>query len=136
MATTTTVDHTRLALDLLLQRETRDEWALGSEVERLTGTGVVPGFVTAYARFDLAFVLELATRAGAGPDDARVASIDAFLESRRGPAGLWEHPARPELSRRLTFELLLSRRRLAAGDWAGTAPSLPFHGTGRRRGGW
>lgn len=127
---------TRRALDLLLQRETRDEWALGSEVERLTGTGVVPGFVTAYARFDLAFVLELATRAGAGPDDARVASIDAFLESRRGPAGLWEHPARPELSRRLTFELLLSRRRLAAGDWAGTAPSLPFHGTGRRRGGW
>jgi len=64
------------------------------------------------------------------------ASIDAFLESRRGPAGLWEHPARPELSRRLTLELLLSRRRLAAGDWAGTAPSLPFHGTSRRRGGW
>ena len=127
---------TRRALDLLLQRETRDEWALGSEVERLSGTGVVPGFVTAYARFDLAFVLELATRAGAGPDDARVASIDAFLESRRGPAGLWEHPSRPELSRRLTFELLLSRRRLAVGDWAGTAPSLPFHGTARRRGGW
>jgi hypothetical protein len=34
---------TRRALDLLLQRETRDEWALGSEVERLSGTGVVPG---------------------------------------------------------------------------------------------
>ena len=127
---------TRRALDLLLQRETRDEWALGSEVERLAGTGVVPGFVTAYARFDLGFVLELATRAGAGPDDARVSSIDAFLESRRGPAGLWEHPTRPDLSRWLTFDLLLSRRRLAAGDWAGTAPALPFHGQSRRTGGW
>ena len=127
---------TRRALDLLLQRETRDEWALGSEVERLAGTDQVPGFVTAYARFDLAFVLELATRAGAGPDDARVASIDAFLETRRGPAGLWEHPTRPDLSRWLTFDLLLSQRRLAGGDWAGTAPALPFHGTSRRQGGW
>jgi hypothetical protein len=127
---------TRRALDLLLQRETRDEWALGSEVERLAGTEQVPGFVTAYARFDLGFVLELATRAGAGPGDPRAASIDAFLESRRGPAGLWEHPSRPDLSRWLTFDLLLTRRRLAGGDWAGTAPALPFHGTSRRRGGW
>jgi hypothetical protein len=129
-------DDTRRALDLLLQRETRDEWALGSEVERLVGTGVVPGFVTAYARFDLGLILELATRAGAGRDDARVASIDAFLETRRGPAGLWEHPTRPDLSRWLTFDLLLSRRRLDAGDWAGTAPALPFHGQSRRTGGW
>jgi hypothetical protein len=127
---------TRRALDLLLQRETRDEWAVGTEVERLAGTGVVPGFVTAYARFDLGFVLELATRAGAGLDDPRAASIEAFLASRRGPAGLWEHPTRPDLSRWLTFDLLLSRRRLAEGDWAGTAPSLPFHGQSRRRGGW
>jgi hypothetical protein len=127
---------TRRALDLLLQRETRDEWALGSEVERLAGSGVVPGFVTAYARFDLGFILELATRAGAGPEDQRVASIDAFLETRRGPAGLWEHPTRPDLSRWLTFDLLLTRRRLAGGDWAGTAPALPFHGQARRMGGW
>jgi hypothetical protein len=126
----------RRALDLLLQRETRDEWALGSEVERLVGTGTVPGFVTAYARFDLGFVLELATRAGAGADDPRVAAIVAFLESRRGEGGLWEHPSRPELSRWLTFDLLLSLRRLAAGDWAGTAPSFPFHGASRRRGRW
>jgi hypothetical protein len=126
---------TRRALDLLLQRETRDEWALGSEVERLTGTGVVPGFITAYARFDLGFVLELATRAGAGPDDPRAAAIDAFLESKRGPAGLWEHPTRPDLSRWLTFDLLLNLRRLESGDWSGTAPSLPFRGTSRRSGG-
>jgi hypothetical protein len=124
----------RRALDLMLQRETRDEWALGSEVERLAGTDVVPGFVTAYARFDLGFVLELATRAGAGPDDARVASIASFLEHRRGSGGLWEHPSRPDLSRWLTFDLLLSLRRLATGDWSGTAPSLPFSGASRRGG--
>jgi len=104
--------------------------------QHLAGTDQVPGFVTAYARFDLGFVLELATRAGAGPDDPRAASIQAFLESRRGPAGLWEHPTRPDLSRWLTFDLLLTRRRLAGGDWAGTAPALPFHGASRRQGGW
>jgi hypothetical protein len=127
-------DDTRRALDLLLQRETRDEWALGSEVERLVGSGVVPGFITSYARFDLGFILELATRAGAAPGDPRVASIVAFLDGLRGPAGLWEHPTRPDLSRWLTFDLLLSRRRLTGGDWVGTAPPLPFHGTSRREG--
>lgn len=127
---------TRRALDLLLQRETREEWTLGAEVERLTGTGPVPGFVTAYARFDLGFVLELAGRAGASEEDPRVAAIVAFLDGRRGPAGLWEHPTRPDLSRWLTFDLILSRRRLAAGDWVGAAPSLPFHGASRRTGGW
>jgi hypothetical protein len=50
---------------LLLQRETRDEWALGTEVARLRGLDAPAGFFTFYARFDLAFVLELAGRAGA-----------------------------------------------------------------------
>jgi hypothetical protein len=49
-----TSDAARRALDLLLQRETRDEWALGSEVARLVGAEPATGFVTFYARFDLA----------------------------------------------------------------------------------
>lgn len=116
----------RQALDLFLQRETRDEWALGTEVARLTGTDLVPGFITSYARFDLAFVLELASRIGASIDDARVRNLVAFFDSRRGNAGLWEHPERPELTRWLTFDILLSLRRLEAGDWAGAAPRMPF----------
>jgi hypothetical protein len=116
----------RAALDLLLQRETRDEWALGTEIARLTGTDPVAGFITSYGRFDLAFILELASRIGASVDDPRVGDLVAFLGSRRGAAGLWEHPERPELGRWLTFEILLSLRRLDAGDWAGGAPRLPF----------
>jgi hypothetical protein len=97
---------------------------------------MVPGFITAYARFDLGFVLELASRAGAAEDDPRVAATVAFLEARRGPAGLWEHPSRPDLSRWLTFDLLLSRDRLSIGDWVGTAPAVPFHDASRRSGRW
>lgn len=117
---------TRRALDLLLQRETRDEWALGTEVSRLRGVEPPAGFITFYARFDLAFVLEIASLAGATTDDARVADLVAFLLDRRGPAGLWEHPGHPELTRWLTFDIALSLRRLTSGDWAGVAPRTPF----------
>jgi hypothetical protein len=117
---------TRRALDLLLQRETRDEWALGTEVARLRGLEPPAGFITFYARFDLAFILELASRAGATLEDPRIADLADFLLRQRGPAGLWEHPAHPELARWLTFELLSSLRRLSGGDWAGVAPRLPF----------
>ncbi|HEX5039228.1 MAG TPA: hypothetical protein VFW95_03745 [Candidatus Limnocylindria bacterium] len=124
-----TSDAARRGLDLLLQRETRDEWALGTEVARLTATDEVPGFVTSYARFDLAFVLELASRIGASGDDPRVADLVAFLERLRGSAGLWQHPERPDLSRWLTFQILDSIRRIEAGDWVGGAPRMPFRAT-------
>jgi hypothetical protein len=97
---------------------------------RLTGAEPVPGFITSYARFDLAFILELASRTGASAEDPRVHDLVAFLTARRGSAGLWEHPERPDLSRWLTFDLLTSLRRLEAGEWAGGAPRLPFR---RRR---
>jgi hypothetical protein len=126
-------DPARSALDLLLQRETRDEWALGSELARLVGVERAAGFITFYARFDLAFLLELATRAGAAADDRRLADLVAFLESRRESHGLWQHPAHPELSRWLTFDLLLSLRRLASGDWIGAAFPTPFRPYRRER---
>jgi hypothetical protein len=123
----------RTALDLLLQRETRDEWALGSELARLVGVAPAAGFITFYARFDLAFLLELATRLGAGADDRRLVDLVAFLESRRTSHGLWQHPAYPDLSRWLTFDLLLSLRRLAEGDWVGAAFPTSFRAYPRRR---
>ena len=126
-------DAARTALDLLLQRETRDEWALGSEVARLVGLEPPAGFITFYARFDLAFLLELATRLGAAADDRRLAELVAFLESLRTPYGLWQHPTYPELSRWLTFDLLLSLRRLREGDWVGAAFPTSFRAYPRRR---
>jgi hypothetical protein len=126
-------DAARAALDLLLQRETRDEWALGSELARLVGVDTTGGFITFYARFDLAFLLELATRSGAAADDPRVADLIAFLESRRARSGLWEHPSHPELSRWLTLDILLSLRRVQQGDWVGAAFRTSFRAYPRRR---
>jgi hypothetical protein len=123
----------RSALDLLLQRETRDQWALGSEVARLAGVEPPAGFVTFYARFDLAFLLDLAGRAGAAASDARVADLVGFLLDRRGDNGLWSHPAHPELDRWLTFDLLASLARVRAGDWEGVAPRVRFRAYPARR---
>jgi hypothetical protein len=119
-------DDARRPLDLLLQRETRDEWALGWEVARLTGVEAPAGFITFYARFDLAFVLELAGRCGAARDDPRMDDLVEFLLALRGETGLWQHPTFPELARWLTFDVLGSLRRLEGGDWTGLAPRTAF----------
>jgi len=108
------------ALDHLLARETRDQWSLGHEVARLVGFERARGTLTFYATFDLAFLLDLASRCGVAPDEPRVTELVDFLTSRRGPFGLWEHPAHPQLSRWLTFDLDASLARLRAGDWTGT----------------
>ncbi len=126
-------DAARSALDLLLQRETRDEWALGWEVARLTGVEAPSGFVTFYARFDLVCVLELATRCGAASDDVRVGDLVEFLLGLRGENGLWQHPTYPELARWLTFDLLMNLRRLKRGDWVGLSPRTAFRAYPKRR---
>jgi hypothetical protein len=114
------------ALDLLLQRETRDEAAIGTDLARLLGFEPATGFFTFYARFDLAFVVRVAADAGASVDDRRVRDLADFLSSRRGRGGLWEHPAYPSLSRWLTFDLLRNLGRLETGDWVGVAPRTRF----------
>jgi hypothetical protein len=114
-----TSDDARMAMDLLLQRETRDEWALGAEVSRLAGVERPRGFATFYARHDLAFILDLASRMGVSAEDPRVADLVGFLRSKRGERGLWDHPTHPQLSRWLTLDILASMRRLESGDWTG-----------------
>jgi hypothetical protein len=126
-------EEARTPLDLLLQRETRDEWALGWEVARLTGVEPPAGFITFYARFDLAFVLELAARCGVARDDPRVDDLAEFLLTLRGENGLWQHPTYPELARWLTFDILRSLRRLEGGDWIGLAPRTAFRAYPKRR---
>jgi len=119
-------DDTRRPLDVLLGRETRDEWTVGYEIARLVGVEKARGFFTFYQRFDLAFVLELASRAGASVDDERVADLAGFLADLRGPYGLWEHRDHPQLSRWLTLHILTSLKRLDAGDWTGTDLRVSF----------
>ena len=97
-----------------------------------TGPEPATGFITFYARFDLAFVLYLASRIGASVEDPRLADLVQFIRGLRGPYGLWEHPTQPQLGRWLTFDLLASLRRLATGEWTGSAHRIPFRAYPRR----
>ncbi|MEQ7007399.1 hypothetical protein ABN028_14580 [Actinopolymorpha sp. B17G11] len=128
-------DAARIGVDHLLARETRDESTLGWEVSRLVGLERAMGQVTFYVTFDLAFLLDLASRCGVSPQDRRVRELVAYLETLRGPYGLWQHRAHPQLSRWLTFDLEASLRRLADGDWIGNEEPAAFtpYRRGRRR---
>ena len=128
-------DAARIGVDHLLARETRDESTLGWEVSRLIGLERAMGQLTFYVTFDLAFLLDLASRCGVSADDRRVRDLVTWLESLRGPYGLWQHQAHPQLSRWLTFDLECSLRRLADGDWIGTEDPAGFtpYQRGRRR---
>ena len=55
----------RRGLDLLLGRETREAAVLGYEVARIIGAELAHGFLTTFARFDLAQMLDLCWRVGA-----------------------------------------------------------------------
>ncbi|MBN1876643.1 MAG: hypothetical protein JXA33_20625 [Anaerolineae bacterium] len=116
----------RRALDLLLGRETKEAYTLGYEVTRLIGAEPTRGFMTFYAKFDLALVLDMCWRIGATLEDARVADSVAFIRAQRGEYGLWDAP-QPQASRWLTFDLLRSLEKLdTAGDWVSAEPRTPF----------
>ncbi|MGW6198697.1 hypothetical protein ACWF0M_21290 [Kribbella sp. NPDC055110] len=106
-------DAARIGVDHLLARETREESTLGWEVSRLVGLERALGQITFYVTADTAFLLDLASRCGVSSEDRRVHALVTWLESRRGPYGLWEHPTHPQLSRWLTFDLESSLRRLS-----------------------
>ena len=50
----------------------------------------------------------------------------AYLETLRGPYGLWQHPTHPQLSCWLSFDLKSSLRRLGDGDWVGNEELASF----------
>jgi hypothetical protein len=117
----------RRGLDLLLAHETLQAHTLGTEVTRTIGVERARGFFTYFARYDVALMLDLCWRVGASLEDARLAEMVAFVKGLRGPYGLWEHPARPDVSRWLSFDLLRSLSRIdAETDWVSLQPRTPF----------
>jgi hypothetical protein len=119
-------DAARIGVDHLLARETRDASTIGWEVSRLVGLERAMGQITFYATFDLAFLLDLASRCGVSPQDRRIHDLVDYLESLRGPYGLWQHAVHPQLAGWLTLDLETSLRRLDDGDWIGNEEPAGF----------
>jgi hypothetical protein len=124
----------RRGLDLLMGRETREQFSLGFEVARLIGAEPIRGVFTLHARFDLALMLDLCRHLGADETDPRVADLIRFVEGLRGPNGLWEYPAKPQASHWVTFDLLRSLAAMDRGrDWFSIEPRTPFRPYPKRR---
>lgn len=122
------------ALDLLLACEIKERHHLGFEVARLIGAEESRGFVTFYARFDIAQVLDLCWRIGASLEDSRIAELVNNVKEIQGPYGLWEYHPKPQAARWVTFDILRSLSRLTSDtDWITTEPSTPFSTYPKRR---
>jgi hypothetical protein len=126
-------EEAKRALDLLLGRETRERSNLGFEVARLTGYERPRGFLTFFARFDPAQIIDLCWRVGASRDDERVVGLVDFVLAAQGSYGLWEYLRNPGASRWVTFDLLRSLTRLDdRGEWLSLEPRTPFRAYGKR----
>ena len=128
----------RRALDLILGRETHEGWSLGTEVARLVGAQPYHGFLTFFARFDLAQVLDLCRRVGLTTGDERVADLIAFIRELQGPYGLWEYAQSPQVNRWLTWDILRSLLPLEGSegreeDWISLEPRTPFQAYPRKQ---
>jgi hypothetical protein len=122
------------ALDLLLTCEIKERHHLGFEVARMIGAEESRGFLTFYARFDIAQVLDLCWRIGASLEDSRVVELVNHVKELQGPYGLWEYQPKPQASRWVTFDILRSLSRLTSDtDWITTEPPTPFSTYPKRR---
>jgi len=122
------------ALDLVLGRETRERHHLGYDVARSVGYERASGFLTYYARYDMAQMLCLCGRVGAGVDDARIGDLADHVAGLKGEYGLWTYLPRPEASRWVTFNILKSLSGLdAETGWVSMEPRTPFQPYSLRR---
>ena len=116
----------RKGLDHLLGRETRERYNLGFDIARSVGVEPSTGFITYFARFDVAHILRLVTRIEASKEDQRVKDLIDFIWAQQGDYGLWEYP-KPMATRWVTFEVLRSLRKvLSESDWMNLEPRTPF----------
>jgi Squalene-hopene cyclase C-terminal domain len=109
-----TSEPARRAMDLLLERETRELTSLGLEVARLVGAEPAHGLFTYFARFDLALLVDLCGRVGVSKAEPRLADLLEFIHSQQGKYGLWETAEWPQATRWLSFDLRRSLNRLNA----------------------
>jgi hypothetical protein len=122
------------ALDLLLACEIKERHHLGFAVARMIGAEESRGFLTFYARFDIARILDLCWRIGASVEDSRVVGLVNHVKEVQGPYGLWEYQPKPQASRWVTFDILRSLSRLTSDtDWITTEPPTPFSTYSRRK---
>ena len=117
---------TRKAMDHLLGRETRERFYLGYEIARIIGAEPATGFITYYARFDVAHVLKLITHVEASTSDQRGSDLIEFIKEQQSGYGFWEY-AKLQASKWITYDVLRTLKGvLSESDWVNFEPRTPF----------
>jgi hypothetical protein len=117
---------TKRAMDLLLGRETRERFNMGYETARTIGVEPSNGFITYYARFDVAHILKLLTRVEASTSDQRIRELVEFIKKQQGLYGLWDY-VKPQATKWVTYDVLRTLKDvLSESDWVNLEPRIPF----------
>ena len=115
-------------LDLLLGKIAKEVNNLGFEACRMAGINSFHGFLTLYAAFDPAQILELCAQMGAGEPDSRVKTLVNLISSQKQSDGMWSYPQKPQSAPWVTFSILQSLKRISKGEhWFPSEPTTPFH---------
>ena len=123
----------RRGMGHLLGRETRERYYLGFEIARIVGAEPSTGFITYYARFDVAHILKLLTHVGASTSDQRVDDLVDFIKDQQNRYGFWEY-AQPKASRWITYDVLRTLKEvLSESDWVNLEPRTPFQPYPKKR---
>ena len=124
---------TRRGMGHLLGRETRERYYLGFEIARIVGAEPSTGFITYYARFDVAHILKLLTHVGAATSDQQVDDLVDFIKDQQNMYGFWEY-AQPQASRWITYDVLRTLKGvLSESDWVNLEPRTPFQPYPKKR---
>ena len=123
----------RRGMGHLLGRETRERYYLGFEIARIVGAEPSTGFITYYARFDVAHILKLLTHVGASTSDQRVDDLVNFIKNQQNEYGFWEY-TQPQASRWITYDVLRTLKGvLSDSDWVNLEPRTPFQPYPKKR---
>ena len=115
------------SFDLLLAQDALQASNLGHEIAKIIGFEKDRGFFTYFARYDIAFILDLCWRIGASLDDERITGMVEFVKGLSSKYGLLELLKYPEASRWVSFDLLRSLSRIDRDtDWISFEPLTPF----------
>ena len=121
------------ALELVLGSRGLDRISFGFDLARVLGLEENGGMFTYFGRFDVAQILGICARVGGGAGGERIKRLIEFAETFREESGLFTHPTYPQLSRWLTLEMIVNRRRIDESRWIGTDAVTPEPRKPRRR---
>lgn len=120
------------ALDVLLGRRTIEKHSMGINVARCIGVEKSAGFFSYFAQHDIALILSIIARIGAGLQDTRIKNIVDTVNSFQNEFGLLNYESSPIVTHWLTHDIMMSLKEINFNDiWISKNPDYSLKSYGQ-----